>query len=85
MKGNDEVSWTLGVSRYRSLLLGGAHPLQEWDERHESFIVSGLAELLHQGRGLLLGPCCPWRPCRWGKPHPWSASSVPSRWCLQSP
>jgi len=55
MKGNDEVSWTLGVSRYRSLLLGGAHPLQEWDERHESFIVSGLAELLHQGLGLLLG------------------------------
>jgi len=55
MKGNDEVSWTLGVSRYRSLLLGGAHPLQEWDERHESFIVSGVAELLHQGLGLLLG------------------------------
>jgi len=55
MKGNGEVSWTLGVSRYRSLLLGGTHPLQEWDERHESFIVSGLAELLHQGLGLLLG------------------------------
>jgi len=55
MKGNGEVSWTLGVSRYRSLLLGSAHPLQEWDERHESFIVSGVAELLHQGLGLLLG------------------------------
>ena len=25
------------------------------DERHESFIVSGLTELLHQGLGLLLG------------------------------
>merc|ERR1719197_615866 len=52
MKGNVEVSWTLGVSRYRSLLLGGAHPLKE---RHESFIVGGVAELLHQGLGLVLG------------------------------
>merc|ERR1712048_670066 len=55
MKGNGEVSWTLGVSRYRSLLLGGTHPLQEWDERHESVIVGRVAELLHQGLGLVLG------------------------------
>jgi len=41
--------------RYRSLLLSGTHPLQEWDERHESLIVSGVAELLHQGLGLVLG------------------------------
>merc|ERR1712018_717869 len=31
------------------------HPLQEGDEGHEALIVSGLAELLHQGLGLLLG------------------------------
>merc|ERR1712018_566299 len=31
------------------------HPLQEGDEGHEALIVSGLAELLHQGLGLILG------------------------------
>merc|ERR1711973_184451 len=50
-----EVSWTVGVSRYRSLLLGGAHPLKEWNERHESLIVSRVAQLLHQRLGLVLG------------------------------
>merc|ERR1711996_117585 len=38
-----------------NLLLSSTHSLKEGDERHESFIVSGLAELLHQGLGLLLG------------------------------
>jgi len=37
------------------LLLSSTHSLQEGNERHESFIVSRFAELLHQGLGLLLG------------------------------
>merc|ERR1711892_660957 len=32
-----------------------AHPLEEGDEWHESIIVSGVAELLHQALGVLLG------------------------------
>ena len=36
-------------------LLSSAHPLQEGDEGHEAFIIGGLAQLLHEGLGLLLG------------------------------
>ena len=36
-------------------LLSSAHPLQEGDEGHEALIIGGLAQLLHQGLGLLLG------------------------------
>ena len=36
-------------------LLSSAHPLQEGDEGHETLIIGGLAQLLHQGLGLLLG------------------------------
>ena len=39
----------------RKLLLSSAHSLKEGNEGHESFIVSGFTELLHQGLGLLLG------------------------------
>merc|ERR1719191_1057972 len=136
-----------------NLLLSSTHSLQEGNEGHEAFIVGGLAELLHQGLGLLLGqllsevgqqseqlvgkhgvvvvlvvqlqdlnevveaslvlgvlaglvhgehvglgqhllsllggasdlgPWSPCRPCTWGTRRPWSASSVPSRWCLRS-
>merc|ERR1719191_1548857 len=38
-----------------NLLLSSTHSLQEGNEGHEAFIVGGLAELLHQGLGLLLG------------------------------
>merc|ERR1712223_1886324 len=38
-----------------NLLLSSTHSLQEGNEGHEALIVSGLAELLHQGLGLLLG------------------------------
>merc|ERR1719348_1478945 len=37
------------------LLLGSAHPLKEGDEGHESVIILGLTELLHESLGLLLG------------------------------
>merc|ERR1712158_234291 len=37
------------------LLLGSAHLLQERLEGNEAFIVGGVAELLHQVLGLLLG------------------------------
>merc|ERR1712203_490114 len=43
------------VSLGTEVYFSAAHILQEWDERHESFIVSGFTELLHQGLGLLLG------------------------------
>merc|ERR1712000_356397 len=36
------------------LLLSSTHFLQEGDERHESIIVSGIAELLHETLGFLL-------------------------------
>merc|ERR1712107_308176 len=39
----------------RRFTSSSAHSLQEGNERHESFIVSGLTELLHQGLCLLLG------------------------------
>merc|ERR1712141_967598 len=46
-------------TRYRekvqSLLLGGAHLLQERLEGDEALIVGGVAQLLHQVLGLLLG------------------------------
>merc|ERR1711976_413882 len=47
----------LGTWRFpwRELLLSSAHSLKEGDEGHESFIISGFTELLHQGLGLLLG------------------------------
>merc|ERR1719219_969451 len=38
-----------------NLLLSSAHSLQEGFEGHESFIILGFAQLLHQGLGLLLG------------------------------
>merc|ERR1712113_42848 len=38
-----------------NLLLSSTHSLQEGNEGHEAFIIGGLAELLHQGLGLLLG------------------------------
>merc|ERR1712156_440744 len=38
-----------------NLLLSSTHSLQEGNEGHEAFIVGGLAELLHQGLGPLLG------------------------------
>merc|ERR1712079_574413 len=38
-----------------NLLLSSTHSLQEGNEGHEAFIVGGLAELLYQGLGLLLG------------------------------
>merc|ERR1712178_153313 len=37
------------------LLLSSAHSLKEGNERHESFIISRVTELLHQRLGLLLG------------------------------
>jgi len=37
------------------LLLSCAHTLKEGNERHESILVLGLAELLHQSLGLFLG------------------------------
>jgi len=43
------------VDFFTNLLLSSAHFLQEGFEGHESFIVLGLAELLHEGLGLLLG------------------------------
>merc|ERR1711989_38484 len=47
----------LGTWRFpwRELLLSSAHSLKEGDEGHESFIISGFTELLHQGLGLLFG------------------------------
>merc|ERR1712128_274998 len=38
-----------------NFLFSLAHPLEEGDEWHESIIVSGVAELLHQTLGVLLG------------------------------
>merc|ERR1711936_1361385 len=42
-----------------------------WCCRHFCRTASGS----QRSRGSLPGPCCPWRPCRWGRPGPWSASS----------
>merc|ERR1719348_51391 len=67
------------------LLLGSAHPLKEGDEGHESVIILGLTELLHESLGLLLGPWSPCRPCTWGTRQPWRGSSGPSPRCLRSP
>merc|ERR1711935_196180 len=38
-----------------NFLFSLAHPLEEGDEWHESIIVSGVAQLLHQTLGVLLG------------------------------
>merc|ERR1712176_1099415 len=45
----------LATGEAGSLLLSSAHLLQEGDEGGETLIVRGLAELLHQALGLLLG------------------------------
>merc|ERR1719323_2461488 len=46
---------------------------QAWCCRHSCRKASGS----QQSRGNLPGPCCPCRPCTWGRHRPWSTSSVP--------
>merc|ERR1711928_146102 len=47
--------YSLERESVKHLLLGSAHLLQERLEGNEAFIVGGVAELLHQVLGLLLG------------------------------
>merc|ERR550539_97771 len=47
--------YSLERESVKRLLLSSAHLLQEWLERNEAVIVSGVAKLLHQVLGLLLG------------------------------
>merc|ERR1711909_88188 len=47
--------YSLECEKVRSLLLCSAHLLQEGLEGHETIVILWLAQLLHQGLGLLLG------------------------------